>query len=100
MSKHTELLVAQKHGQKVEPKELAEAIAHEKYAWPGGYELFGVTDDGGILCYQCCNEEQDRIAESVPDDGFYLNAWDHTENADMDYLICDHCERTIYDPRD
>src|SRR5690606_23271514 len=26
-------------------------MARDKFAWPGGYEMFFITDDGGTLCY-------------------------------------------------
>jgi hypothetical protein len=28
-----------------------------KYAWPGGYTLFGITSDGACLCVDCIRQE-------------------------------------------
>jgi len=37
-------------------KELKQAI-RSKYAWPGGYEIFGITSDGACLCTDCMKKE-------------------------------------------
>ena len=41
-------------------KELKEAI-RTKYAWPGGYEIYGVTSDGACLCCDCMRSEYRKL---------------------------------------
>ena len=80
------------------PLEIAHLVSRTPFAWPGGYELFAITDDGGVLCWQCCEREELIIALSNRGDGWHVVAYDHTGNCDMDTESCDHCGRTIYDP--
>jgi len=40
-------------------------VIRDKYAWPGGYELFGLTSDGGILCVDCMRKEWRQIVWSI-----------------------------------
>ena len=64
----------------------------ESYAFPGGYELFYVTKDNGVLCKDCANKELDRTIDP-DDDQFYIVACDaNWEDPD---LMCDHCDRQI-----
>lgn len=44
-------------------KTLKDAI-RTKFAWPGGYEIFGVTSDGALLCCDCMRAEYRQIAYS------------------------------------
>lgn len=78
----------------MERAEIAPFIARESFAWPGGYEMFAVTDDGGILCYKCCKNEADTIAAAYRGDGWYVIAVDSMANCDGPQ-ICDHCSREI-----
>ena len=77
----------------MKPDALADNVANEPYAWPGGYPKFAITDDGGCLCQYCCKTEIDRIAESIPGDGWYVTAtainWEDND------LYCDHCGEQI-----
>jgi hypothetical protein len=47
-------------------RELATAYK-TPYAWPGGYPLYPITSDGGILCRKCFRSEYGSIADSVRD---------------------------------
>ena len=76
-----------------------------KYAWPGGYQLFGITSDGGLLCVNCMRKQWRNIVWSRLNrvcDGWRVTAIDSAAslesaeycnaNADsysLDY--CDHC---------
>jgi hypothetical protein len=51
---------------KLTNKELKEAI-RTKYAWPGGYELFGITNDGVILCCDCMKKNFRNVLEDRRD---------------------------------
>ena len=43
------------------PADMAATVARDGYAWPGGYELVIVTDDGGVLCHDCVRSEYGQI---------------------------------------
>jgi hypothetical protein len=68
------------------------------YAWPGGYPIYYLCADGGILCPQCANKESAvRHADEHPDypdyDQWRIVAgevnWDDTS------LTCDNCSQRI-----
>lgn len=76
--------------------DLDEAIASGKYTSVGGYPIYFITDDGGVLSYDTVKEEYDQIAESVRDqlsDGWNVTAadinWEDTE------LLDDHTGNPI-----
>jgi hypothetical protein len=71
-------------------------IIHEPYAWPGGYEKFAITDDGGALCHECVKSELRLISRSFPDDGWRVVDADLEDNWNGP-LYCDHCGRAIVD---
>lgn len=65
------------------------------YAWPGGYDLYFITSDGGALCFDCVKGNLRPILESVKtgyDDGWRVTACD-MESGHL--VICDHCGQTI-----
>ena len=67
------------------------------FAWPGGYPLYYVTQDCGILCAskECVNgpEARDIDQECPDDDQWNVVAYDiHYEG---EPLICDHCGAEI-----
>jgi len=62
------------------------------YCWPGGYPLFYVTADNGILCPNCASSCESK--QATPDDKqWWIVA------ADVNYedgsLYCDHCNERI-----
>lgn len=72
------------------------------YAWPGGYPVYYVTADGGVLCPDCARMAEDEKLSPNPDD----TQW-HIIAADVNYedcsLDCDHCYQMIecaYPPDD
>ena len=59
------------------------------YAWPGGYPLYYVTADGGVLCPDDANmAEREGLANDPDDPQWYIIAqevnWEDTD------LVCDH----------
>lgn len=64
----------------------------QSFAWPGGYPIFYVTADGGILCPKCCNDNLELLND--PND----KQW-HVVAADVNWedesLYCDHCSGKI-----
>lgn len=68
----------------------------EAYAWPGGYPIYYVTSDGGVLCPPCVTKEYERIRESSLDnarDGWALDG--RGVNYEDPDLYCDHCSQRI-----
>lgn len=45
-------------------KELKQAI-RQPYAWPGGYEIVAIADDGAVLCMDCCRKNWKEICWSM-----------------------------------
>lgn len=68
---------------------LADQLATQPYAWPGGYPLFGITSDGAAVCPHCASTERASIATTTGSDGWCLVAieanWEDLQ------LYCDHC---------
>lgn len=67
-----------------------------KYAWPGGYPLFLVMQDGGCLCATCVDEERGRIHQAALEkrrDGWAPMGVD--VNWEDPSLLCDHCSQRI-----
>lgn len=77
--------------------DIAKYVAREMYAWPGGYELYAITDDGGVLCHNCCRTEFYNIKTAYPADGWSVIAMQSTA-IDSDHVYCDHCNKTINEP--
>jgi hypothetical protein len=71
--------------------------AIQGYAWPGGYPLFLITEDGGALCPACVRAEVRTILTAIRDDdtrgGWYPVAVD--ANWEDPELFCDHCGSRI-----
>jgi hypothetical protein len=65
------------------------------YAWPGGYELSLVCNDGCALCTDCGRKEWRNIAEDTVKG--YRTGWDITgvqvlwEGGNY----CDHCNKCL-----
>ena len=73
------------------------AAIRTKYAWPGGYDLFGIASDGGTLCCDCMRREYYRIAYSRRyriDDDWRIVAIDSAANYEGP-ICCDHCGKGI-----
>ena len=70
-------------------------LATDRFAWPGGYEMFFVTDDGGVLCAPCVVKEWSEVIHlSDPGDGWHIVAVGHDGELD-EPVNCDHCNREI-----
>lgn len=63
------------------------------HAWPGGYPVFHICDDGGYLCPACANDPANPIHEDTPNDGWRIVASDI--NYEDPELYCDHCNERI-----
>ena len=69
----------------------------DKYAWPGGYPLFILTDDGRTLHPDCAKAEFHQIAHDTVK-GWKGSGWVAVA-ADINYedpdMYCDHCNERI-----
>lgn len=76
-----------------------ESIRAGAYAWPGGYAVAYVCDDGGVLCPQCAKENAPLILRSIrakARDGWRVVACESVEHHDEDAaMCCDHCGVTL-----
>lgn len=69
--------------------------AFDKYAWPGGYPIFYLMEDGGVICPDCANKESEliRVSREDHDKQWQIAAADiNWEDAS---LYCDHCSQRI-----
>ena len=55
------------------------------YAWPGGYPMYYVDDEGNILCPRCANKNDEYSAELIA----YDANWEDPD------LYCDNCQERI-----
>lgn len=64
------------------------------YAWPGGYPIYYMVEDNGILCPGCANGENgSEASEDNEDRQWKLVGMDvHWEG---ESLLCDHCEKEV-----
>lgn len=66
------------------------------YAWPGGYPLYAVTEDGAALCAVCCKKELGLIVTSISQN--LRDGW-QVEDIGINYedpdLYCAHCNNRI-----
>ena len=64
-----------------------------RYAWPGGYPLFYLCADGGILCADCVDAEKELIdsADEADKQWFVIAQEINYE----DGLYCDNCNNRI-----
>lgn len=67
-----------------------------KYAWPGGYPIFYLTEDNSVLCPDCANGRHG--SEAADPDGQTDPPWSivaHECNWEDPELYCDHCHERI-----
>lgn len=64
------------------------------YAWPGGYPLIYLCEDGGVLCPRCANRfDGSEASESSDDPQWRLVASDVYYEGPV--IQCDHCNDDI-----
>ena len=73
-------------------KEMKEKGEYDYYVWPGGYPLFYITIDNGILCPKCCNENKELLNDEY-DSQWFVIAYD--VNWEDEKMYCDHCNEKI-----
>lgn len=66
----------------------------EAYAWPGGYPIGYLTDDGEYLCGACVNDPTNPVHVGGAADGWRLEGFEALEGSSADYdgaVYCAHC---------
>lgn len=86
----------------ITPREF-KAGCREPFAWPGGYPMALVMNDGETLCYQCARENAREILTEIHavlasgsaagDSGWIPAGWDVLLEGPAE--ICAHCGREI-----
>ena len=61
------------------------------YAWPGGYQLFYIHTDGGVICPKCANKK--LLTTLDKHDSDFIVACE--ANYEDPELHCDHCSERI-----
>jgi hypothetical protein len=67
----------------------------EPYAWPGGYPLAYVMDDGQLLCAGCMNDPTNPVHAGGDADGWRLEGIAVLEEAPDGPETCAHCGAVI-----
>lgn len=67
----------------------------DAYAWPGGYPIYYLCADGGILCPDCANKEIDLIAVAKRDCDKQWQLEGYGIHWEGEPLPCDHCGKEI-----
>lgn len=67
------------------------------FVWPGGYPLFLICADGGVLCFDCARKEARNVLDAIHCDDRH-SGW-RVVACDVNYedqeLNCDHCGERI-----
>ena len=65
-----------------------------RWAWPGGYPVYYLTEDGSVLCPGCARMVEADHLDTPYDDGTFDPQW-RIIAADINWedteLYCDHC---------
>jgi hypothetical protein len=72
------------------------AIRNGPYAWPGGYPLFFITNDGAAISFEAAKAEKRQIIESIGkryNDGWRVIACE--VNWEDPSLLCEHTGKPI-----
>ena len=88
------------------PQDMARYLIRNPYTWPGGYELFLVMKDGGVLCSDCVRAEYANIYNTTGNDGWTpagtthsgemgLGTFEELEEMGCDVEYCGHCGREV-----
>jgi hypothetical protein len=71
------------------------SLIRQKFAWPGGYQIFLVTSDGGELCCDCARQEYRQIVwDKMHGASTGWNVEGKFLSCDVEEPIyCDHCNK-------
>jgi hypothetical protein len=73
------------------------SVVREPFAWPGGYERAVITNDGDLICHQCCKENYYLMLHSTR--GAYRDGWHVVGAILLDDMegdnTCSQCNRQL-----
>jgi hypothetical protein len=68
----------------------------EPYAWPGGYPIGYLVDDGEFLCADCVNDPANPVHRHGQADGWRIEGYSILEEAEEGSdILCAHCGRIL-----
>ncbi len=70
----------------------------EPFAWPGGYPIAYVMDDGDVLCAQCVSDPSNPLHLTGDADGWRLEGSLVLEGSEEDHdgpVVCSHCSKVL-----
>ena len=73
-------------------KEMKEKEEYDYCVWPGGYPLFYITKDYGILCLKCCNENKELLYDEHDPQWFVI---DYEVNWEDENIYCEKWKEKI-----
>ena len=64
------------------------------FAWPGGYQVNALMDDGEVLCHECCSDPVNPVHEdkTLSDGWQFVDSFIHWEG---ESLYCAHCNKEL-----
>ena len=77
-------------------QEFEDALSNGSYAWPGGYPMFLLMEDGEAMHIKCAEENRACIVDSIDND--LNNGWKPAAvdvNWEDDKLVCCQCGKEI-----
>ena len=79
-------------------REFTASLRAGAYAWPGGYEIVFVCDDGATLCHKCARKEAPQIMHDIAKhncgSGWRVTRLFSIAETD-EHVQCDHCNRIL-----
>ncbi len=82
-------------------QELDKIYENGKWAWPGGYEILLIMDDGKTVCFDCAVANRSQIEAALEanwNDGWKPASGVLAEEMDLspgEAVLCAHCNRVI-----
>lgn len=77
-------------------EDFIEALKNGEFAWPGGYQMYFIVDDGEALSFEAAEENKDLIIDAINDND--NNGWRVVGvdvNWEDDNLYCAHTNKKI-----
>lgn len=77
-------------------EDFIEALKNGEFAWPGGYQMYFIVDDGEALSFEAAQENKDLIIDAINDND--SNGWRVVGvdvNWEDDDLYCAHTNKKI-----
>ena len=78
------------------PLDMVRFVAREMYAFPGGYELCLIANDGGLICPECVKANYRNIIDSTKtecNDGW--QAAGIVADCELEDCRCDNCYKAL-----